>query len=128
MDEKKWLETLQVGDKVFVDTSWAGVFSGYYGIVKRTTRTMFHVENEVLNLKARFRRRNGFTPGAWKWRTSYFLRKPTEEIKNKLQIDRLRRHAIKLRASLSIPQTIEGLEKFINCLSELIENQSGPSA
>lgn len=112
-EERQWRESLKPGDEVVISRgSWGRRFNK--GIVTRITKASVFVDT------IQFWKKNGNRAGGGAWDTTY-LHPLTEDIKQEMREEELKRQAVELRGKLAIPQDEKTLVKFIAALKEFVK-------
>jgi hypothetical protein len=116
--DKEWLEQLKSGDEVYVSVR---IGTPQKGEVTRLTKAQIFVTTRKLFCgnanESAFHKKSGYSVGGGIWHSTTLLR-PTDELRERWEVDVLKRKATKLRDSLSIPQTKAELLEFIGLLSK----------
>lgn len=119
--EAEWRNKLVPGDEVYISQSYGA--APIIGRVSRLTATRIMVKTGgSLNpdYEMQFHKRNGWTVGRDSYNRQHLI-VPSEKIRERVELEHLKRRAIKLKDALSIPQEKEGLRSFIKALSKFVK-------
>ena len=110
------LSDIKEGDKVVVYSGYSS-FTGHRMAIKevsRTTPTMIMIRISD-SYEARYYKKDGRIVSGDRWSRGHIGR-VTPEVLGLMEIEKLKRKAVYARDNLSIPETREGLEAFIEAL------------
>jgi hypothetical protein len=121
MDNNIWLEKLKAGDEAYLSERY-GV--GSIVRVKRITNTQIVIEHNHTGtpFEEKYRRSDGRSISGDVWNRSY-VSEPTSELREEIEIDRLKSKAKKLIEKLIIPKTKTELIEFNNTLVGLVKTK-----
>lgn len=120
-EERKWLDGLKAGDKIYVTQS--------YGLpptpveVVRVTATMIIVKHPAHDAESRYRRDSGRSVGGGAWGSQYLVM-PTDEVREQFEVARLQRIVTNLRNKLEIPSDKPTLLAMIAALRPFVKKET----
>lgn len=117
--EKEWLEKLKPGDEAYISQSYGA--APLIAKISRLTPTRIMAKTDVSsNHEYQFHKKNGYEVGRDRWNNQHLIM-PTDAIRARVELENLNRRAMRLKDKLSIPQTKEELQLFIETLSKLVK-------
>jgi hypothetical protein len=120
MVDRKWLDSLRVGDTVYISQSYG--LPPLKKTVSRITNTQIIIP---INERAdwRFRKRDGHEINSDVWRSQYLI-KPSLEVEKRVRISSLQNKAILLKGKISIPDDESSLLSLIDFLSRFVKEDT----
>ena len=119
--ETEWRINLKAGDEVFISQSYGQ--APQKATVLRTTATMVLVATPSNpKYEQRFYKETGWSVGASQYHRNYLIQ-PSDEVRERIEIEKLQAIAVHLRNRLAIPKDKETLKAFIAAMREFVKEE-----